>query len=202
MESILKNTNPNGITDCGQSTLNNVPIITISNEVKEAEINLAAYIAVHCSIRSIDHLSEVIKTIFPENKIAERIKLHLTKCSMIIKHVIEKTLRSEIVKRIGNSYYSLIINESTDVSTIKYMCLCVRYFDVDAKKIATHYSGIFVVERATAEILADGIKDFLNDIGLNLNRLSGRGTDGASNLWRKSFRLHIIKGRNSTIRTG
>ena len=55
----------------------------LDKSVKFAEIKLASVFCEHnMSMKSIDHLSEVIREIFPDSEIAKNIKLHRTKCTM------------------------------------------------------------------------------------------------------------------------
>lgn len=59
----------------------------------------------------------------------ERLRLHRTKCSMLIKNVIAPGLLESLEKDINNTGpYSLIIDESTDISVVKLMAIMVKYF--------------------------------------------------------------------------
>ena len=53
----------------------------------------------------------------------EELRLHRTKCSMLIKNVIAPEMLSEIIAGVGGNEYSLILDESTDVSVSKYMAV-------------------------------------------------------------------------------
>lgn len=110
-----------------QTVLSNTIIIT--NKQKELELKLSLYVATHTSIKSIDHLGEILKVIGKKNNsLLSNLKLHRTKCSTIIKNVISPSLLEELILDIGTTPFSLIVDESTDVSVIKYLCLCVKYF--------------------------------------------------------------------------
>jgi hypothetical protein len=101
----------------------------------------------------------------------ENLRLHRTKCSMLIKNVIAPALLKEIVNSIGNSGYSLIVDESTDVSVIKYMAICAKYFDKGSARILTHFLGIVQIERATADDLFDVWKNYLQEINLPIKHM-------------------------------
>jgi hypothetical protein len=58
------------------------------------------------------------------------------------------------------------IDESTDVSVIKYMAICAKYFDKGSARILTHFLGIVQIERATADDLFDVWKNYLQEINL------------------------------------
>lgn len=92
---------------------------------KKSDIKLSVHIAAHSSINSIDHLGEILNTA-GKGSIFEKTRLHRTKCSKIILNVVSPTLLEDIVEDIGENRYSLIVDESTDVSITKYMAYCVR----------------------------------------------------------------------------
>ena len=118
------------------------------------------FIAKHCSISTIDHLTSLLQNCATKESPLERLKLHKTKCTSIIKNVISPSLLESLISDIGQSKYSLIVDESTDISQNKWMCICVRFFNQKNSQIVTHFLGIFLVE-ATALNLFQGMVLFL-----------------------------------------
>lgn len=102
--------------------------------------------------------------------------MHKTKCTAIIKNVVSPYI---LVNDIGESKYSLVVDESTDVSQTKWMSVCVRFFDKKRLLVTTHFLGIFLVEEATTEHLHNNLKVFLIKVGLNHQKMIAIGTDGA-----------------------
>lgn len=78
--------------------------------------------------------------------------------------------------------YSLIIDESTDVTSVKYLCICIRYFSKKIQKILVHFLGLIEIEKASGECLYVKLRDFLKNLDLYTTNMIGIGTDGASNL--------------------
>jgi len=142
---------------------------------------LAVHISTHSSIRSIDHLGEMLK-VFGKGSNLENLKLHRTKCSKLILNVLSPAILEDLVKDIGDIGYSLIVDESTDVSVNKNMAYCIRYFSKSKNQIRNEFSGFFVVERATIVALYDGTIGFLKQLNLNPINIIGLGVDGASYL--------------------
>ncbi|CAI6357873.1 unnamed protein product [Macrosiphum euphorbiae] len=169
-----------------QSVLSN--IVKISNEQKIIDLKLAVYVSTHTSIMSVDHLGEILKVLGKGTALAN-LKLHRTKCSSLIQNVIAPTLLEELVQDIGTNYYSLIIDESTDVSVFKYLCLCIKYFSSKTESKIIKYLGIIEVVNCSADSLYDCICNYMQVIGLNLSKLIGIGTDGANNLCGKYHSL-------------
>lgn len=152
-----------------------------SDESKKTDISLVLFVASHGSIRSIDHLSELIQR-YGEGSTLSKLKLHRTKASKLILNVIAPALLKELIEDIGDGPYSLLVDESTDVSTTKFMAYGIRYFSEREKKIITDFLGFTRVHEATAEKLHISFKAFIAENGLDLKRMVGIGTDGAANM--------------------
>ncbi|CAG5057444.1 unnamed protein product [Parnassius apollo] len=102
---------------------------TISEEVKKAEISIVAALVEHnIPFRVMDHVSEVISRAFHDSEIAKRFSCRRTKSAAIAYNVLgnnfEEKMLAELRPRPENEterspVFSLIIDESTDVSTTK-----------------------------------------------------------------------------------
>jgi len=97
-------------------------------------------------------------------------------------NVLMPCIVEDLRKEIGDSYYSIIVDESTDVGTIKLMAYCIRYYNKQLKKIVTDFLGLQIVVRATAEQLLENFEKFTSEFGLNLKKMIAIATDGANNL--------------------
>ncbi|XP_011862741.1 PREDICTED: uncharacterized protein LOC105559223, partial [Vollenhovia emeryi] len=82
---------------------------------------MALFIINHCALRNIDHLCQLNKKIFNTAKGVEQIQLGRTKCTGIIKNIIAPHFISDLREDIGDSPYSLLIDESTDISVSKQL---------------------------------------------------------------------------------
>jgi len=93
---------------------------------------VSLFTANHSAIQGINHLGEIINDYFlssadPGNNsklgiiLKERLMLHRTKCWCIILNVIAPCLIDQLKEDIGSSYYSIIVDESTDIGTVKLM---------------------------------------------------------------------------------
>lgn len=92
--------------------------------------------------------------------------------------------------------FQLFIDEYTDVSVAKYMAFCVRYNSKYRCTIVVDFLRITEVTKTTAEDLYMCTKEFLQKVGLNLNKLIGIGTDGANNLCGKNNLLYTLLKQN------
>jgi hypothetical protein len=124
--------------------------------------------------------------------------------------MISKTIQNEIITTIGDvirskivakikkaKFYSLLADETTDVSVTEQMTICIRYVDELETSLSnkTETSGLrpkyilredflgFVeVTNATGENLAKLLVTELQNAGVPLTYLRGQGYDGGSNM--------------------
>lgn len=162
-----------------------------TSNTKMTEIKLCMHVAAHNSIKNIDHLSELLKECGKGSDL-EKLRLHRTKTSKIILKVISPAMFKEMIEDIGNEPFSIILEESTDVSDIKYMAYCIRYFSKRLNTFVVDFLGFSEIFEATAEKLYEHFMEFMSETGLNYKNMIGIGTDGANNLCGKSHSLYTL----------
>ena len=74
------------------------------------------------------------------------------------------------------------MDESTDVSVQKNLCILVRYFSISAKAIVTKFLRLFPVQGATGENIFNVIFQEITACGLLFENCIGYGSDGAYNM--------------------
>ncbi|KAK3926574.1 General transcription factor II-I repeat domain-containing protein 2 [Frankliniella fusca] len=153
-------------------------VVNINDSTKAVDLRLAVYVAIHCSVRSVDHLAELL-TVIGKGSALERTRLHRTKCSKLIAAVIAPAFLTELIRDIGQSKYSLIVDEVTDITVIKIMGVCVRYYSKSKKCFATDFLGLLQVHSGTGENLAKAVLEYLDKIGLPYMNMESIGVDGA-----------------------
>ncbi|KAK3892497.1 hypothetical protein Pcinc_003728 [Petrolisthes cinctipes] len=109
---------------------------SITNSAKVNELKLAAHIACHSNIKTVDHLGELVKEISGKET---ALSLHRTKCSALINQVLGPCMMKELCSDISDTEYSLIIYENTDITTEKKLAVVVRYPSFSKKKIITSF---------------------------------------------------------------
>ena len=95
----------------------------VDSTEKIAELKLAAHIACHSSIATVDHLVEIVKNISGKD-----ISLHRTKSSALIKKALIPAVHDELLTDLNDQSYSLINDESTDTGMENQLCVVVRYY--------------------------------------------------------------------------
>ena len=125
----------------------------------------------------------LLPNIFPDSTIAANLKLNRRKCTTLLVNLVSPCLFDELIKDIGQSFYSLIVDESTDVSQSKMLAICIQYFSMRNQEIVTTFLKIVLLnEFATSDAIGDAICKVLRDSGLTLDRLISFGVDGCSTM--------------------
>lgn len=104
-----------------------------------AEGRTALFIAEHSSIMTADHLCQLYKKSFPDSEAARAYQMRRSKCASVIKNVLGPHFKADLAQDIGDSYYSLIIDESTDISVTKFLAISIIYHSVTKSRIMTTF---------------------------------------------------------------
>ncbi|RXN16691.1 interferon-inducible GTPase 5-like protein [Labeo rohita] len=88
--------------------------------------------------------------------------------------------REELREDIGESPYSLYLDETTDISVNKLLCICVKYRSVKHRKFVSTHLGLVELLDCNANGISDAVVAFLREYGLDIKNLVGIATDGAS----------------------
>eukprot|EP00795_Rhopilema_esculentum_P009772 gene9772-18305_t len=157
------------------------PVVSESRKI--AEIRTAVFVGKHTALRSVDHLMLLLPSIFPDSTIAANLKMHRTKCAGLIVNLISPCLFDELIEDISDSFYSLIVDESTDVSQKKMLAICIRYYSQSKQCIRTTFLKMANLgASATSDVIGAAIQRILEESGLSLANLIGIGVDGCSTM--------------------
>jgi hypothetical protein len=88
--------------------------------------------------------------------------------------------RKLLKEDISHCPYSLILDESTDISVQKLLGIVVKYFSANNNRICSTFLGLVQLGGGTANHIVDGVQRLLQYFDLNSNNLSGIGTGNAS----------------------
>lgn len=97
------------------------------NKVKACELRLAAYVAEHnVAFNTSNDLIKTIKAGISDSTIVKDLSMSRTKCSLVVSKILAKTETDELSEELRKSLFSVLVDESTDVSNTKNMCILVR----------------------------------------------------------------------------
>ena len=155
--------------------------------VAQATVLFASFIAEHNLPFSIaDHLVELHMKMFPDSVIAQELFLKRTKCTEIVKSLGNSVI-NDVVCKLRKNKFSVIIDETTDISTMKCCAVNVRFFDQEAGKVTTAMLDLFNVyengdEGSTGENLYNMLMRCLRSRDIPLDHSIGFAADGAANI--------------------
>lgn len=146
----------------------------------EAEARLALLVAEKCSFDTTDDITEFCKKAFHDSEVAANLKIKQMKCRDIVVNVLSHQFMRDLRTDIGNEKFSLIIDESTDISDSKLLGFVIRYYSDTMKKIVSTFLGLVEIESSTAIAMLQAIKELLTELKLSPKNLIGVGVDNAS----------------------
>jgi hypothetical protein len=89
--------------------------------------------------------------------------------------------RKQIIEELGDDYYAILADESSDVSHKEQLALCLRYVDKLGRP-REHFIGVVHVSDTTSLSLKKAIEALLKQHHLAITQIRGQGYDGASNM--------------------
>ncbi|KAK3138648.1 hypothetical protein QOZ80_5AG0371600 [Eleusine coracana subsp. coracana] len=112
----------------------------------------------------------------PQNTqmISHKIQKDLTRCCAI-------EVSNVIKEEIDNKLFTVLIDESRDISIAEQMAVIVRFVN-DKGMVIERFLGLKHVENTTSIALKKALLNMLSAYGLPIARLCGQGYDGASNM--------------------
>ena len=160
------------------------------SSVIAAEVRFSYFVGEHhLPISIADHCTKLFPLMFPDSAIARSFKCGRTKTTSVIK-VIAQDVLSGITKTIGNSkFFSILIDETTDITVYQQMGIMIRYFDNVLGEVRTSFLKLEPVREANAECLFEAINKNFGDSPLNYGNLVGVGSDGAN----------VMMGRRNSV---
>jgi len=98
--------------------------------------------------------------------------------------VIGKIIQDRLVNRINRAKsFSILVDETTDISRIEQMSLCIRYVDEDPEHqfmLREDFLKFVSVENTTGKNIANVILETLKYLGIDSKYMVGQGYDGAT----------------------
>ena len=151
------------------------------DKVDNAELLLSAFMAEHgMPFSQADHLIEVMKKMFPECDTVKKMTMKKTKVSYVMQYGLASEERQEIVEICRENKFSLMIDESTDISVTQILAVMVRFYDKKKCQVTDALLDIIEVEDASAEGLYKVVKELFQSKNIPLTNIIGFASDNCS----------------------
>ncbi|CAH1958537.1 unnamed protein product [Acanthoscelides obtectus] len=164
-----------------------------SQKVSEAEIKLSSFFAHHkVAFEVVDHLISILKDSFPDSNILKDVKLRRTKTTSVIKNVIAKKESEDLAVVLQQNFFSVLIDESTDISANKLLGVNVKFVNNSGLACDRLLKVISVdAKNANAENLYTAFKECLISQNIPIKNVIGLACDNAS----------VMLGKNNSFLT-
>ena len=128
----------------------------------------------------IKPLIQLIKSVAMDSSVAKHFKCGKTKATAVTKTIMRTEGRDEIIKTISFQPFSIIIDETTDVSTKKCLVIVIRYFDFSISRVKDKFLTLLEVEHVDAKALFEVLKTFFTSLNIDMKNIIGFAADNAS----------------------
>ena len=113
---------------------------TQKTNAKTAEVKLAGFFAEHnIAFTVADHLCNLLKECFPDSNIAQDMNFKRMKMTKIVGNVIGSSHKANLADTLQHTKFSVLTDESTDISSVKISCIVVRYLDESTTKMCSKF---------------------------------------------------------------
>lgn len=154
----------------------------LTEQVRDDEYSLIMFCVMHnLPFLLMDFLPNLLRVCCPDSKIAKEIKCGRTKATDLTEKLALKS-KKNIVNSLINRKFSLIIDETTDVSCRKAMVLVARYFDHITNAVKDKFLGLIELDKCDSESIYKAVTSFLSIHNIPIKNLIGLATDGASTM--------------------
>ncbi|XP_036322244.1 uncharacterized protein LOC118736257 [Rhagoletis pomonella] len=148
-------------------------------QVRDAELTLVMFLITHnLPFLLMDYLPGLLTECCPDSNIAKNIKCGRTK-SVQLTEFLSNLASKNIVNYLKQNKFSLIVDETTDVSMKKCLVLVARYVD-SVHVVHDRFLAMIELAQADAQTIFFAIKEFFRKYSIPLQNIIGLATDGAS----------------------
>jgi hypothetical protein len=170
--------------------------------VRKAELKFTGFLAEHnLPLAAADHLGSLIRTCFPDSKIAQSYACARTKASCLLNDAIAPDLMKSLVDDMMGNFFSLCVDGSNDQDLLKMNPLTVRIYDVNQRKVCCKFLDMCVSDTSTADGIFGAIdKAITNKHHIPWSNCVGFGVDNTSvNVGRHNSIMTRVLAKNDQV---
>ncbi|CAH1106766.1 unnamed protein product [Psylliodes chrysocephalus] len=161
------------------TTLAKVPSNLFNKEVKSTELKLVMFAMEHnLSFVLFEHLPKFICSL-PEKSVLQSVKCSRTKAASLVNNKIGPFSQAALADILKKCFFSIIIDETTDISAKKCLVIIVRYFSQIEKKVDSFF-GLIEVVSATADSIFKAVISLIEKLNIPIANIIGFSSDNAS----------------------
>ncbi len=116
----------------------------------------------------------------PDLKIAANFKSKCTKTKQIIKNALSPHFHEEHVQSLRSTHLSVIIDETTDISTCKEMATVTRFYDKQSSTVKCQLYDLLELPQGDAETMFQALVDSNEKNKICFNNIIGYASDSCN----------------------
>lgn len=160
--------------------------------VRKAELRFTGFLAEHnLPLAAADHLGGLIRSSFPDSKIAQSYACARTKATCLLNDAIAPDLMMNLVSDMRTSLFSLCVDGSNDNGLQKMNPVTVRIYDVNQHKICCKFLDMCLSTESTADAIFKSVDAALEKHSISWTNCVGFGFDNTS----------VNVGRHNSVKT-
>lgn len=146
------------------------------------------------SFNSVQHIVNISKKVFKDSSLSSQLSQSRTKCKPIVKQVLSGVVSDNLKKDLNNVHFSVLLDESTDISNNRLLCILVRFVKKDVLTTARLDTVRIGSDERTAKGLFTLFEDTLKKIQLDVENIVGYSSDNASVMMgnKESFKTNLM----------
>ena len=146
--------------------------------IRNAELRMAGFLCEHnLSFNIMDHFSDLLPELCPDSKIAAQFQSKRTKTSSIVKNTLSPYFHEQHVDCLQKRHFSVIIDETTDVSSCKELAIVTRHYDKESFSIRCRLYDLVEEPQSDAETLFQTILNVFENNNIPLEHIIGYASD-------------------------
>ena len=166
-------------------------------QVAERELQVAAYIVErHYSFKSAESFVPFLKRICSESETISKMQMSRGKAQKLATRVICPVQEAKLIETLSTTKFSILVDEMTDISVDKCLCIVVLYWDKEKKDTVYRlWDMVSVYPRGQMKIIANAEHLF----GLIKNSFEEANIPLSNILAFSSDTVNIMMGKNNSV---
>lgn len=150
-------------------------------KLKIAELQILMFIIEHnLPFVLIDSLVLLIKSVASDSLLVKELQMGRTKATETTCGILLEESNSIISNILQTQKFSLIIDETTDISTTKCLALIVRFYDFKIKKVRDRFLALIALNTADSKAIFEAIVNLFDSLKIPFENLVGFASDNAA----------------------
>lgn len=152
----------------------------LEENVRIAEIKFCGLLTTNnLPFSLMDTLAPLLSSVFPDSQIAKRMSTRRTKATAIVNESLGKIFLTDlydILKKPG-AFFSLIVDETTDISVTKQCAFTVIHFVPETNSVATRFFDVIEAKGCSADDLYEALISSIESKAIPLANFIGFASD-------------------------